>query len=56
MMFKSLFRLLAKALGAKEGKTDSEANKVAFIRMTILAIEIATCILISANILVRWGT
>jgi hypothetical protein len=44
---KNLWRLLAKALGSKEGKNDKEADKVAFIRLIMfLSIFITNCFII----------
>ena len=49
-----MLRLIFKALGSKEGDTDKEADKVAWIRLGLVSIAVVTNILISANILVGW--
>jgi hypothetical protein len=49
-----MLRLIFKALGSKEGDTDKEADKVAWIRLVLVSVAIVTNILISANILVGW--
>jgi hypothetical protein len=44
---KTLFRLVAKALGEKASKCDKEADKIAFIRLLItLQILITNCFII----------
>ena len=48
---KKIWRLWAKALGEKEGATDSEADKVAMIRSVIALVNFLTCfVIIVANI------
>ncbi len=48
---KKIWRLWAKALGEKEGATDSEADKVAMIRSVIALVNFLTCfVIIAANI------
>jgi hypothetical protein len=49
-----MLRLIFKALGSKEGDTDKEADKVAWIRLGLVGVAVVTNILISANILVGW--
>jgi hypothetical protein len=49
-----MLRLIFKALGSKEGDTDKEADKVAWIRLVLVSVAVVTNILISANILVGW--
>ena len=49
-----MLRLIFKALGCKEGDTDKEADKVAWIRLGLVGVAVVTNILISANILVGW--
>ena len=44
---KKIWRLWAKALGEKEGATDSEADKVAMIRSVIALVNFLTCFVIS---------
>lgn len=44
---KTVFRLIAKALGEKSGKNDNEADKVALIRLLMfLSIFITNCFII----------
>lgn len=49
-----MLRLIFKALGSKEGDTDKEADKVAWIRLGLVSVAVVTNILISANILFGW--
>lgn len=49
-----MWRLWAKALGEKNGKTDSEADKIALIRTGILACYIITNLFIIAGVLRHW--
>ena len=49
-----MFRLLAKALGEKAGKDNNEADKVAWIRVIILAQAVATNMFIIAGVIHRW--
>ena len=49
-----VFRLLAKALGEKAGKDNNEANKIAWIRVIILAQAIATNLFIVAGVIKHW--
>jgi hypothetical protein len=51
----TMWRLWAKALGQKEGITDSEADVVATIRTAIVALYIVTNLLIIAGILRHWN-
>ena len=51
----SMWRLWAKALGQKEGITDSEADVVAAIRTLIVALYIITNLFIIAGILRHWN-
>lgn len=50
-----MFRLLAKALGEKAGKSDEEADKVAWIRAIILAQAVATNLFIVAGVIKHWS-
>ena len=44
---KNFWRLIAKALGSKEGKNDKEADRVAFIRLLMfLSIFITNCFIV----------
>ncbi len=49
-----MFRLLAKALGEKAGKDNDEADKVAWIRVIILAQAVVTNMFIIAGVIHRW--
>jgi hypothetical protein len=49
-----MFRLLAKALGEKAGKSDAEADKVAWIRVMILFQAVVTNCFIIAGVIHRW--
>ena len=51
----SMWRLWAKALGQKEGITDSEADVVAAIRTAIVVLYIVTNLFIIAGILRHWN-
>ena len=51
----TMWRLWAKALGQKEGVTDSEADVVAAIRTAIVALYIITNLFIIAGILRHWN-
>ena len=50
-----MWRLWAKALGAKEGKNDREANAVAIIRTVILLSYLVTNVAIVANAIRHWN-
>ena len=50
-----MWRLWAKALGAKEGKSDREANAVAVIRTVILLSYLVTNVAIVANAIRHWN-
>ena len=49
-----MFRLLAKALGEKAGKDNDEADKVAWIRVIILAQAVVTNLFIVAGVIKHW--
>jgi len=51
----SMWRLWAKALGQKEGITDSEADVVAAVRTAIVALYIVTNLFIIAGIMRHWN-
>jgi hypothetical protein len=53
-MAKKLWTLWANALGAKAGKTDSEADVVAFIRTVIVLSYITTNCFIVAGVWRHW--
>jgi|TARA_R100000027_G_scaffold16232_1_gene11608 hypothetical protein len=52
---KSAWRIWAKALGAKEGKNDREADIIAGIRTVILVSYMVTNIAIVANAVRHWN-
>ena len=52
---KSLWRLWAKALGEKDGRTDREADIIASIRTIILICYMVTNVAIVANALRHWN-
>jgi hypothetical protein len=51
----SMWRLWAKALGQKEGVTDSEADVVAAVRTAIVVLYIVTNLFIIAGIMRHWN-
>jgi len=51
---KMLWRLWAKALGEKTGSSDTEADKIAFIRTAIVFCYIITNIFIIAGVIHHW--
>jgi hypothetical protein len=51
----TMWRLWAKALGQKEGITDSEADVVAAIRTSIVLLYIVTNLFIIAGIVRHWN-
>ena len=52
---KSLWRLWAKALGEKDGRTDREADTIACIRTVILICYMVTNVAIVANAVRHWN-
>lgn len=52
---KSAWRIWAKALGAKEGKNDREADTIAWIRTFIFVSYLVTNIAIVANAVRHWN-
>ena len=50
-----LWRIWAKALGEKSGKTDKEADAIACIRSTIVLIYIITNFFIVAGVIRHWN-
>ena len=51
---KNMWRLWAKAIGEKEGTTDSEADKIAMIRTVIVLVNFSTCFFIIAGNIHNW--
>ena len=49
-----MWRLWAKALGEKFGKTDKEADKIAMIRTVILLCYLITNFFIVAGVIRHW--
>jgi hypothetical protein len=49
-----MWRLWAKALGEKYGKTDKEADKIAIIRTAIVLCYIITNFFIIAGVIRHW--
>ena len=49
-----MWRLWAKALGEKYGKTDKEADKIALIRTAIILCYIITNFFIIAGVIRHW--
>jgi hypothetical protein len=52
---RNAWRILAKALGSKEGKNDREADKVAFIRLLMFLSIFITNGFIIANTVRHWN-
>ena len=52
---KTLFRIIAKSLGEKSGKTDQEADKVAIVRLIMFLSILITNSFIVANALRHWN-
>jgi len=53
-MLKRTWRIWAKALGQKEGKSDTEADRVALIRTLIVLFYIVTNFFIIAGVIRHW--
>ena len=51
---KTLWRIWAKALGEKMGRTDSEADKVAIVRSFLALANLITCVFIIAGVVRHW--
>lgn len=49
-----VWRIWAKALGQKEGKSDREADRIAMIRTLIVAFYIVTNCFIIAGVIRHW--
>ena len=54
-MMRHLWRIWAKALGEKAGKTDDEADRIACIRTLIVLVYIITNLFIIAGIMRHWN-
>lgn len=50
-----MWRLWAKALGAKEGKTDKEADRIAIIRTVMFLSVLITNIVIVCGVVRHWN-
>jgi len=50
----NIWRIWAKALGEKAGKTDKEADVIAIIRTCIVAVYIITNLVIVSGIIHHW--
>lgn len=50
----SIWKLWAKALGEKAGSTDQEADRIAYIRTTIVLTYIITNCFIIAGVIRHW--
>ena len=53
-MISKFWRLWAKALGEKSGKTDQESDRIAVIRTLVLLIYIITNMFIVAGVIRHW--
>ena len=51
---KKMWRLWAKSLGEKAGSTDQEADRIAFIRTSIVLIYVITNFFIIAGVIRHW--
>ena len=49
-----MWRIWAKALGQKEGRTDKEADTIAIIRTIIVGVNFITCLVIVAGVIRHW--
>jgi hypothetical protein len=49
-----LWRVWAKALGQKEGRSDREADAIALIRTTLVIITMITNLVIIAGVIRHW--
>jgi hypothetical protein len=52
---KTIFRIIAKSLGEKSGKTDQEADRVAIVRLIMFLSILITNSFIVANALRHWN-
>jgi hypothetical protein len=53
-MVSKMWRIWAKALGEKAGKSDAEADKIACIRTMIVLVYVLTNLCIVAGIIRHW--
>jgi len=53
-MIKKIWRLWAKALGEKAGRSDAEADHVALVRTVIVLIYLLTNFFIIAGVIRHW--
>ena len=53
---KKYWRIWAKALGEKSGKTDTEADTVAIVRTAIVLCYVITNIFIVAGVIRHWNS
>jgi len=53
-MLKRIWRIWAKALGQKEGKSNQEADRIAMIRTLIVLFYIVTNCFIIAGVIRHW--
>jgi hypothetical protein len=51
---RSIWRIWAKALGEKSGKTDKEADLIAIVRSAIILIYVVTNFFIIAGVIRHW--
>jgi hypothetical protein len=51
---KKIWRIIAKALGEKNGATDKEADMVALVRLGIMSSVVLSNIFIIINIIYKW--
>jgi len=49
-----LWRLWAKSLGEKEGKSNAEADVIALIRTVIVLVNFITCFFIMSGVIHNW--
>ena len=49
-----MWRLIAKALGAKEGSTNREADYIAMMRLSVVTLNIVCAIIIIAGNIRHW--
>ena len=54
MVKNKYWRIWAKALGQKEGRTDQEADRIALIRSMIVLFYIVTNLFIIAGVIRHW--
>lgn len=54
MMIRKIWRVWAKALGEKTGKSDDEADRIAFVRTLIVLVYVITNFFIVAGVIRHW--